>query len=89
LKDAAVYFKSGSLYKCKEEEGFNCTPYHGNVYNYMNSVAIVEQEVDGVMLQYMVIVISNVLRQNGAVDHQKLGTEIHRLMKNDHAADSP
>ena len=89
LKDAAVYFKSGSLYKCKEEEGFNCTPYHGNVYNYMNSVAIVEQEVDGVMLQYMVIVISNVLRQNGAVDHQKLGTEIHRLMKNDHAVDTP
>jgi hypothetical protein len=55
----------------------------------MNSVAIVEQEVDGVMLQYMVIVISNVLRQNGAVDHQKMGTEIHRLMKKDHAVDNP
>ena len=87
LKDAAVYFKSGSLYKCKEEEGFKCTPYHGNVYNYMNSVAIVEQEIDGVKLQYMVIVISNVLRQNGAVDHQTMGTEIHRLMKKEHGVE--
>jgi len=87
LKGAAVYFKSGSLYKCKEEEGFKCTPYHGNVYNYMNSVAIVEQEIDGVKLQYMVIVISNVLRQNGAVDHQTMGTEIHRLMKKEHGVE--
>jgi len=87
LKDAAVYFKSGSLYKCKEEEGFKCKSYHGNVYNYMNSVAIVEQEIDGVKLQYMVIVISNVLRQNGAVDHQTMGTEIHRLMKKEHGVE--
>ena len=87
LKDAAVYFKSGSLYKCKEEEGFKCKAYHGNVYNYMNSVAIVEQEIDGVKLQYMVIVISNVLRQNGAVDHQTMGTEIHRLMKKEHGVE--
>ena len=81
LKDAAVYFKSGSLYKCKEEPGFRCSSYHGNVINYMNSVAIVEQEIDGVNLQYMVIVISNVLRKNSAEDHQALGTGIHRLVK--------
>ncbi|RLA50745.1 MAG: hypothetical protein DRR42_12250, partial [Gammaproteobacteria bacterium] len=30
LKNAAVYFKSGSLYKCGPEEGFKCTAYHGN-----------------------------------------------------------
>ena len=89
LKDAAVYFKSGSWYKCKEEEGFKCGSYRGNVINYMNSVAIVEQEVDGVKLQYMVIVISNVLRQNSAVEHQTLGTEIHRMIKKDHAVTSP
>jgi acid stress-induced BolA-like protein IbaG/YrbA len=81
LKDAAVYFKSGSLYKCKEEEGFKCGQYMGNVINYMNSVAIVEQEVDGVKLHYVVIVISNVLRKNSAVEHQALGTEIHRLIR--------
>ena len=84
LKDAAVYFKSGSWYKCKPEEGFKCGAYRGNVINYMNSVAIVEQEVDGVKLQYMVIVISNVLKQNGAVEHQTLGTEVHKLLKQQH-----
>ena len=89
LKDAAVYFKSGSWYKCKPEEGFKCGAYRGNVINYMNSVAIVEQEIDGVKLQYMVIVISNVLRQNGAVEHQKLGTNIHKLMKQEHGVGAP
>jgi hypothetical protein len=84
LKDAAVYFKSGSLYKCKDEEGFKCTAYHGNVINYMNSVAIVEQEIDGIQLHYVVIVISNVLRINSAEQHQALGTKIHRLIKRRH-----
>jgi hypothetical protein len=84
LKDAAVYFKSGSLYKCKDEEGFKCTAYHGNVINYMNSVAIVEQEIDGIQLHYVVIVISNVLRINSAEQHQALGTKIHRLVKRRH-----
>ena len=89
LKEAAVYFKSGSLYKCQQEEGFKCTAYHGNVMNYMNSVAIVEQEVDGVKLQYMVIVISNVLRENSAVEHQTLGTRIHQLIKKAHELAAP
>jgi hypothetical protein len=83
LSDAAVYFKSGSLYKCKEEEGFNCTPYHGNVYNYMNSMAIIERENEGVKTHYIAIVISNVLRINGAVEHQTLATKVDRLIKKD------
>jgi hypothetical protein len=81
LTEAAVYFKSGSLYKCKAEEGFKCTSYHGNVINYMNSVAIVEQEIDGTQLHYIVIVISNVLRKNSAEKHQELGTEMHQLIQ--------
>ncbi|RLA09618.1 MAG: hypothetical protein DRQ54_02145 [Gammaproteobacteria bacterium] len=89
LKNAAVYFKSGSLYKCGPEEGFECTPYHGNIMNFMNSAAIIEEEVDGTNLQYMVIVISNVLRQNSAVQHQTLGTRIHQLIKKEHAVVSP
>jgi hypothetical protein len=83
LSDAAVYFKSGSLYKCKEEEGFKCTPYHGNVYNYMNSMAIIERENEGVKTHYIAIVISNVLRKNGAVEHQTLATKVDRLIKKD------
>ena len=81
LKEAAVYYKSGSLYKCKEEEGFKCSTYHGNVYNYMNSVAIVEQEIDGKRLHYIVILVSNVLRKNSAKKHQELGTKMHQLIQ--------
>jgi hypothetical protein len=85
LRDAAVYFKSGSLYSCKEEEGFRCGKYMGNVRNFMNSVAIVEQDVDGKRIHYVVTLISNVLRVNSAVAHQTLGGQIHELMLERHA----
>lgn len=81
LTDAAVYFKSGSFYKCRQEPGFQCGAYRGNVFNYMNSVAVVEQDIEDTKLLYIVIVISNVLRQNSAQDHQELGTEIHRIIQ--------
>jgi hypothetical protein len=42
LANAAVYFKSGSLYECTKEPGFSCGQYMGNVKNYMNSIAIIE-----------------------------------------------
>jgi hypothetical protein len=81
LRDAAVYFKSGSLYSCKEEEGFECGAYRGNVRNYMNSVAIVEYPAGDNRLFYISTLISNVLRKNSAVDHQTMGTRIHRLIE--------
>jgi acid stress-induced BolA-like protein IbaG/YrbA len=85
LRDAAVYFKSGSLYSCQAEEGFKCGKYKGNKRNYMNSVAIVEADVEGKRLHYIVTLVSNVLRENSAVAHQTLGTKIHQLMKQRHA----
>ncbi len=81
LRDSAVYFKSGSLYSCKEEEGFKCGKYMGNVKNYMNSVAIVENHLDGRPLHYISTLISNILRKNSAVDHQTMGMRIHRLIE--------
>jgi hypothetical protein len=84
LRDSAVYFKSGSLYKCKQEPDFKCGKYMGNVRNYMNSVAIVETDSDGRQLDYMVTLISNVLRKNSAVEHQTLATRIHRLIEKEH-----
>jgi Beta-lactamase enzyme family len=84
LKDAAVYFKSGSFYKCLSEPGFKCLKYHGNVKNLMNSVAIVESQGEAGRLYYMVVVLSNVLRQNSAVAHQTLATRIHRLLESMH-----
>lgn len=84
LNNSAVYYKSGSLYKCKKEEGFTCRPYMGNVRNFMNSVAIIESPPEEGNLYYMVVLVSNVLRQNSAVEHQTLATGIHRLMQQAH-----
>ena len=78
LTNAAIYFKSGSLYKCKPEEGFTCKKYMGNVQNYMNSVAIVEQP-DGTT--YLVVVMTNVLRKNSNLDHLGLGSSIDDLIR--------
>ncbi|MGD9330601.1 MAG: peptidoglycan-binding domain-containing protein [Desulfobacterales bacterium] len=80
LKDSAVYFKSGSLYSCKTEPGFVCKKYHGNVRNYMNSVAVVETPAGVSRLFYITTLISNVLYKNSAVAHQTLGTRIHKLV---------
>ena len=78
LAEAAVYFKSGSLYKCRPEEGYTCKKYAGNVENYMNSVAIVEQPDSTV---YMVALMSNVLRKNSNIDHNGLASQIDRLVR--------
>ncbi|RKD91242.1 serine hydrolase [Mangrovibacterium diazotrophicum] len=78
LTNAAIYFKSGSLYKCKPEEGFECKKYMGNVENYMNSVVIVEQP-DGTI--YMVALMSNVLKKNSNLDHLGLGSSIDDLIR--------
>jgi len=88
LADAAVYYKSGSLYKCQKEEGFNCGPYRGNVRNYMNSVIIVESPAEGRRLHYVVTLISNVLRKNSAGEHQAIATRIQRLLQEMHPAAS-
>ena len=84
LKDAAVYFKSGSLYSCQPEEGFKCGKYKGNKMNYMNSIAIVESPAGDYKLNYIVTLVSNVLRKNSAVAHQTLATRIQRLLEKYH-----
>lgn len=84
LRDAAVYFKSGSLYRCRPEPGFVCGKYQGNVENLLNSVAIVEQPAEERRLHYMVAISSNVLKQNSAVAHQTLGTRLQRLLEKRH-----
>jgi Beta-lactamase enzyme family len=89
LSDAAVYFKSGSLYDCEPEPGFNCGPYRGNARNYMNSVAIVESPANDRKLHYAVTLISNVLRKNSAATHQAIATEIQKLLQEMHSAPRP
>lgn len=86
LANAAVYFKSGSLYDCEPEAGFNCGPYRGNAKNYMNSVAIVESPAQERKLHYAVTLISNVLRKNSAATHQAIANEIQHELERAHAA---
>ena len=78
LRDAAVYFKSGSLYSCREEEGFKCRKYHGNVKNYMNSVAIIEQPDT---TTYLVVLMSNILRKNSSWEHRYLAEQIDKIVR--------
>lgn len=78
LRDAAVYFKSGSLYKCRPEEGYTCEKYKGNVDNFMNSVAIIEHP-DGTT--YLVVLMSNVRKKNSANDHTALAASIDRKVR--------
>ncbi len=85
LYDAAVYFKSGSLYRCRPEPGFKCGKYQGNVENLLNSVAIVEAPAGAERpLYYLVVVTSNVLKKNAALAHQTLATGLHRLIEQRH-----
>lgn len=78
LKEAAVYFKSGSLYKCDRSNGQVCGKYMGNVQNFMNSVAIVEHPDK---TTYMVVLMTNVLGKNSATDHMNLASNIDKLIK--------
>lgn len=82
LKDAAVFFKSGSLYGCKPEEGFRCEKYMGNVRNLMNSVAIVEEPGDP-PVRYIAALMSNVLRFNSAWDHSRIAAAVHETLVTD------
>jgi hypothetical protein len=77
LNKAAVFFKSGSLFECKPEPGFTCRAYAGNELNVMHSVAVVESGAK----TYLVTMMSNVLRLNSAVEHQKVATEIEKLLQ--------
>jgi hypothetical protein len=84
LRRAALYFKSGSLYSCKKEPGFECGKYKGNVRNYLNSVTMVETHESGRRLQYIVVLLSNVLRKDSAQIHKQVATQIHEIMERNH-----
>lgn len=86
LNEAAVYFKSGSLYSCQPEPGFDCGKYQGNRVNLLASLILVESPAVNPQLRYIVALMSNVLKQNAAVSHQGVGRRIHALLKKRHQA---
>ena len=84
LDDSAVFFKSGSLYGCKPERGFECKKFHGNRMNFMNSMVVIESIDRDPPLHYAVVVLSNVLRKNSSEVHQEFAAKIHRIMESLH-----
>jgi hypothetical protein len=79
LADKAIFFKSGSLYSCRPEEGFRCNKYMGNKQNLMNSVAIVEgKEADSP--RYIATLMSDVLRFNSAWDHSRIAAATDTML---------
>ena len=88
LKPAAVYFKSGSLYKCVPEEGFKCGKYMGNAQNAMNSISIIETPAasgEG-QKRYIVALTSDVRKVNSAWDHARIGSAVDAVIKTREAA---
>ncbi len=84
LDGSALYFKSGSLYGCKPEKGFECGKYRGNRINYMNSVVTVETRERKKPLVYIAVVLSNVLRKDSVQEHIQLAGRIHRMIESYH-----
>jgi hypothetical protein len=80
LGDSALYFKSGSLYSCKPETGYQCAKFMGNRLNYMNSIVLVESVETDPPLRYIASVLSNVLKKNSAQEHTALALRIHRMV---------
>jgi hypothetical protein len=80
LGPSAVFFKSGSLYSCRPEEGFRCDKYMGNDRNLMNSVAIVEG-IGESQPHYIAVLMSNVLKFNSAWDHSRIAAAVHETIR--------
>ena len=83
LDSAAVYFKSGSYYKCDRKKDPNCRDYAGNVFNYMNSVITVEHP-NGT--KYIVCLMTNVLNKNSAGAHMYLASKLDDLITKNNKA---
>ena len=83
LDSAAVYYKSGSLYS-NDRSKPGGGKYAGNVYNYMNSVIIVEHP-DGT--KYITCLMSNILNKNSANDHSYLAGTIDKAIRAQYATE--
>jgi hypothetical protein len=82
LDSAAVFFKSGSLYRCRPEPGYQCVQYMGNAQNLMHSVTIVESPARGERQRvYLVAMMSDVLKVNSASTHAQIATQIEQVVR--------
>ena len=84
LDDSAVYYKSGSLYSCKPEPGYECKKFEGNRWNFLNSATVIETPGHNPPLHYISILLSNVLKKNSAEAHENLAAGVHGMISEHH-----
>ncbi|MCB0335601.1 MAG: serine hydrolase, partial [Bdellovibrionales bacterium] len=77
----AVYYKSGSMYKCRAERGFLCKKYFGNALNLLNSIAIVESPAVNPKHVYLVALSSNLLKKDSSTLHAELAAKIKQVIE--------
>jgi hypothetical protein len=80
LDNAAIYFKSGSFFKCSN----NCEKYHGNITNIMHSVLSVEEPSENRKIMYLIALSTNVLGVDSTKLHRAIASEIHQMILKRH-----
>ena len=82
LDKSALYFKSGSIYRCYTDKKKPCKKYQGTKLNILNSIAIIETPArKRPKLFYMVVVTSNILNKHSPTEHHNLALKVHRLIQ--------
>ncbi len=82
LREAAVFFKSGSLFRCGGRGP--CGDYAGNTWNFLAAVADVQMPQRDPPIHYLVGAISNVLGQYSIPEHDRVGGAVQILMERLH-----
>ena len=82
LREAAVFFKSGSLWRCGGRGA--CGEYAGNYWNFLAAVGEVEMPQRDPALHYIFGAISNVLGRDSISEHDRVGGAVQILMERLH-----
>ncbi len=81
LDDSAVFFKSGSFYRCNTA---SCPKNNGNIYNLMNSCVIVESTNQSPQTHYLLVLSSNEPGHDAVELHRDLAGKIHSVLLANH-----
>lgn len=82
LDEAAVYYKSGSLYS-------GGPPYEGRSRNILHSAVVVEAPAEAPRVHYLIMLSTNILQKNSIVLHENFAGDLHRLIMSTHGVPLP
>ena len=86
LADAAVYFKSGSLFQCEPGTGLHLPAVRRQREELHELDRDHRVAAAGPKLYYMSTLVTNILRKNSAVEHQALATRLQQLIGQIHGS---